>query len=69
MTIDFGTIVRTRRKELGMTQQDVAEIAVCHRETVWAFENNSRRIGLDMAQDIFKVLGLELIVREAQHDD
>lgn len=42
MTIDFGTIVRTRRKELGMTQQDVAEIAVCHRETVWAFENNNR---------------------------
>lgn len=64
MTIDFGTIVRTRRKELDMTQQDVAEIAVCHRETVWAFENNNRRIGLDTAQDIFNALGLKLVVEE-----
>ena len=64
MTIDFGMIVRTRRKELGMTQQDVAEIAVCHRETVWAFENNNRRIGLGTAQDIFNALGLKLVVEE-----
>ena len=66
MTINLGTIVRTRRKELGMTQQDVAEIAVCHRETVWAFENNSRRIGLDTAQDIFNALGLKLVVEEGK---
>lgn len=67
--VNFGAIARNQRQKLGWSQQTVADKALCHRETVWAFENNDRRIGLDIAQDIFKVLGLELIVREAKHDD
>lgn len=65
MTIDLGTIARTRRQELGMTQQEVADIAVCHRETVCAFENNSRVVNMDIAQSIFGALGLKIVVEEA----
>ena len=64
MTIDLGTIARTRRQELGMTQQEVAELAPCHRETVLAFENNTRVVGIDVVQSIFGALGLKIVVEE-----
>ena len=62
--IDFGAIARTQRQKLGLSQQEVADMAVCHRETVSIFENNIRSVGIDIVQSIFNVLGLELTVKE-----
>lgn len=62
--IDFGAIARTQRQKLGLSQQQVADKAFCHRETVCVFENNVRSVGIDIVQNIFNVLGFELTVKE-----
>jgi len=64
MTIDYGTLARIRRKELGLTQKDVADLACCNRETVVCFENNTRSLRFDIVQDILSALRLKLAVEE-----
>ena len=67
--INLGTIARKQRQQLGLSQQEVADKAICHRETVCMFENNARSVSMDIVQNIFNALGLELTVKEVQHDD
>ena len=67
--IDFGMTIRNRRKKLGLTQTQLAEEACCCLETIYGVEHNLRVTRLDIIQDIFNVLGLELIVREVKKDD
>ena len=67
--IDLGTIARKQRQQLGLSQQEVADKAICHRETVCMFENNARSVSMDIVQNIFDALGLELTVKEVQHDN
>ena len=62
MTIDFGTVARIRRNDLGLTQQQVADMACCHRETVVCFERNTRQVRFDIVLSIFAVLGLKIVV-------
>lgn len=67
--VNFGAIAREQRHKLGWSQQEVADKAICHRETVCMFENNARSVSMDIVQNIFDALGLELTVKEAQHDN
>lgn len=69
MAIDFSELVKTRREALGMTRREVADKALCSISTMLSLEHYKRMIRMDILQDILGVLGLELIVREAQHDD
>ena len=69
MMIDYGSLARIRRKELGWTQQDVANFACCNRETVVCFERNTRQVRFDMVLSIFHALGLKLVVEEEEDDD
>jgi len=64
MTIDYGTLVRIRRKEFGLTQRQVADMACCHRQTVGALENNAKSINTDCFLSILEALGLKLVVEE-----
>lgn len=66
--VNFGVIARKQRQQLGLSQQEVADKAICHRETVCMFENNARSVSMDIVQNIFNALGLELTVKEAQHE-
>lgn len=63
--IDFGAIAREQRHKLGWSQQEVADQALCNRETVCLFERNARSVGIDIVQNIYNVLGLEITVKEA----
>lgn len=65
MTIDLGTIARTRRQKLGLFQWQVADMACCDRSTVKAFENNKHSIGMDHVMSILGALGLKIVVEEA----
>ena len=64
MTIDFGTIARTRRQELGLTQKQVSNLACCDKSTVKAFELNLYNVGIDHVLSIFGALGLKIVVEE-----
>lgn len=67
--IDYATIAKERRLQLGLTQQAVADRALCSLDTVWGFEHHRRVVRIDIIEDIFRVLGLEIVVREVQKDD
>lgn len=67
--IDYATIAKERRLQLGLTQQAVADRALCSLDTVWGFEHHRRVVRIDIIEDIFRVLGLEIIVREVQKND
>lgn len=67
--IDYATIAKERRLQLGLSQQAVADRALCSLDTVWGFEHHRRVVRIDIIEDIFRVLGLEIIVREVQKDD
>ena len=67
--IDYADIAMKRRKQLGLTQQAVADRALCSLDTVWGFEHHRRVVRIDIIEDIFRVLGLEIVVREIQHED
>lgn len=64
MTIDYGTLVRTRRQELGMSQSKLAELANCHRSTVIALELNHKAITFDIFLDILAALDLKMDIQE-----
>lgn len=67
--IDYADIAMKRRKQLGLSQKAVADKALCSIDTVWGFEHHRRVVRIDIIEDIFRVLGLEIIVREVQKDD
>ena len=67
--IDYATIAKERRLQLGLTQQAAADRALCSLDTVWGFEHHRRVVRIDIIEDIFRVLGMEIIVREVQKDD
>lgn len=67
--IDYATIAKERRLQLGLSQQAVADRALCSLDTVWGFEHHRRVVRIDIIEDIFRALGLEIIVREVQKDD
>lgn len=63
---DFGAIAKAKRQELGLTQREVGNRACCDKNTVKAFENNTRSVRLDCVLSIYKVLGMTLEVKDEQ---
>lgn len=63
MTIDYGTLLKMRRKELGLSQAAVADRAVCHRTTVYKAEGGGS-MTLDVFLSILNVLGLKMEIVE-----
>jgi transcriptional regulator with XRE-family HTH domain len=62
-TIDIGKIVLAKRKELGLTQQQVADIAFVSRRTLIELEHGRNDIGVRSLLRIVMSLGLQFDVR------
>lgn len=62
--VDIGAIAKDKRQELGLSQQQVADMACVDKGTVKAFEGNKRSVGLDHILSIFGVLGLKIVVED-----
>ena len=60
---NIGAVIRTRRKRLGMTQQDVAEIASLQRQTVSRVEAGNNAVAVATVARVATVVGLDLLVR------
>lgn len=64
--IELGEAVRSRRKSLGLSQQEVASPNGMSRVTLSNFENGKLpELGLRKVMAICATLGLELVLREA----
>lgn len=60
---NIGVAIRTRRKRLGMTQQDVAEIAGLQRQTISRVEAGNDAVAVATVARVAAVVGLDLLVR------
>jgi transcriptional regulator with XRE-family HTH domain len=58
----IGAAIRTRRKRLGMTQLDVAEIAGFQRQTISRVEAGNGAVTIATVARIAGVVGLDLTV-------
>lgn len=56
----LAATVRARRKELGLTQQDVADLGGVSAKFLRDFERGKATVRLDKLLDVLEVLGLEL---------
>lgn len=57
---DLAIAVQRRRKELRLTQEDLADLAGCSARFVGAVEAGKRSLRLDKLDDLLGALGLEL---------
>ncbi|MGV3617779.1 MAG: helix-turn-helix domain-containing protein [Fimbriimonas sp.] len=61
------TAIKERRKLLGLTQRQVADLAGCHWTLVLDVEAGRTSVRLDKLVAILEVVGLALGVEEARH--
>ena len=59
----FGDEIRQRRRELGLAQQELAELAGVSERFVRALEHDKPSVQLDHVRAVLGVLGLELRLR------
>lgn len=65
----WGRIVRDRRKELRLTQADLAELSGVSDNTIKNVEAANCSVSLDVYEKILNALGYDLEVIDMQHDD
>ena len=56
----IGTLIKNRRKELGLEQVDLCDYAEIGSTTLSKLEQGRANITLDSLEKIIKVLGMEL---------
>ncbi len=56
----FGGSVRARRQQLGLRQDDLADLAGVSERFVYALENGKRSVQLDKVLAVLAALGLHL---------
>ena len=61
--VSAGAAIRERRKDLGLSQAELAERIGVHRVQVTRIENGTRRINLRYAHKLADVLGWEVVRR------
>lgn len=60
---DLGAIIRARRKQLALTQLDLAGLANSGNRFIVEVENGKPTVQLQKVLDLMQLLGLELVVR------
>ena len=67
---DFGVEIRKYRKELGASQETIAEKAGIHRTYLSAIENGKADLSLSIADKVTKALGKKLsqVIAEVEKD-
>ena len=60
LTKEIGGIIRSRRKELGITQPHLAELADISINTLYKLERGKGNPSLDVLNKLAEVLGMEL---------
>ena len=61
--LDLASAVRNRRRELNLTQEELADLAQVAERTVRAIEAGKQTIQLDKAVQVLGAIGLEFAVQ------
>ena len=59
----IGETIRVRRRELRLTQDDLADLAGCSPRFIRSIESGKASVRLDMLLDVLSALGVELVTR------
>jgi HTH-type transcriptional regulator/antitoxin HipB len=59
-TTTFATAVRERRRELGLTQQEVADVIGVNRRVIGQLESGKSTVQLRIALEAARAVGLDL---------
>ena len=62
LLIEIGSAIRSRRKELSITQPHLAELASVSTNTLYKLERGQGNPSLDILTKLAEVLGMELIL-------
>ena len=57
---ELGAMIKQRRKELGITQPDLAELAKVGLNTLYTLEKGKSNPSLEVINKLTEVLGMEL---------
>ena len=68
-SIDFGEWVCMKRKQNKMYQRDLARVTQCHENSIGRWERGEGTPTLEQAEQIVKVFGAELVIREKGNDE
>ena len=60
LVISLGESIKNRRKQLGITQPHLAELAGISTNTLYKLERGQANPSLDIIQKVSEVLGMEL---------
>ncbi len=69
MPEDLAATIRARRRELGLGQRDLADLAGVSERFVRAVEAGKESVQLDRLRALLDALGLELVARLRGDDD
>ena len=64
----LGETIRKRRKELGITQPHLAELAQISTNTLYKLERGQGNPSLDVISKLAEVLGMELTLEVKKHN-
>ena len=62
-TLTLAEQIRARRKALGLSQQDLADLAGCSPRFLRSLEAGKASVRLDKVQAVLEALGLALVLR------
>ncbi len=65
---ELAAVVLGRREQLGLRQEELADLAGCSPRFVHALENGKETVQLDKVLSVLGVLGLRLLVTEGPGD-
>ncbi len=65
----IGTIIKARRKSLGLTQPHLAELADISINTLYKLERGQNNPTLEVLEKLTEVLGLELVLQVKKMTD
>lgn len=58
--IEFGRLIRARRRELGLSQEAVADVVGVNRRVLGQLEAGKATVHLHIALDVARALGLDI---------
>lgn len=56
----IGKIIREKREEKGITQQELADLIGCSKQTVWRWEKNKSGISPNYYKKLKQILGISI---------
>lgn len=69
MLVDYiGSTIKKRRKELGITQATLAELAEVSKNTIYKLERGDSNPTVDILTKLLEILGLTLLIEVKKNE-